>query len=218
MSRVRAQKGVFISLEGGEGAGKSTQAQVLAEWFRSRGRTVEVSREPGGTTLGLSIRKLLLENTKESVSSRAQLLLFAADRAQHVETKILPSLKRGEVFITDRFEDSSTVYQGLSQGLGQAPAQWINRFATAGLRPNLVVIIDVEPKLGLARANARRGAGGVDRMEAQSLAFHEKVRKGFLKLARTKAARYAVIDGSGTVEQIASAIQKAVVKKLKGLI
>jgi dTMP kinase len=181
--------GVFIAFEGGDGAGKSTQAGLLSAWLEELGHTVVVTREPGGTAFGRTVRELVLHG--DHVAPRAEALLFAADRAHHVQTLILPALGRGEVVITDRYMDSSIAYQGAGRDLGVGEVRQLNIWATGGLVPALTVLIDLPADVGRTRR------GGVhDRLESEPAAFHGAVRELFLTLAKADPHRYLVVDGA----------------------
>ncbi len=196
----------FIALEGGDGAGKSTQARLLAATYAARGRNVVSSRQPGGTELGARIRRLLLHG--DSMSARAEALLFAADKAQHVAEVVRPALARGDVVITDRYTDSSVAYQGAGRELGVEQVRDILMWAVDGLVPDLTVIVDVSPTEG------RRRRGSVhDRLESESDAFHDAVRRHFRMLAEGAPDRYLVVDG--TMEP--AAIHDVVVARLVGM-
>ena len=187
--------GLFIALEGGDGSGKSTQGRLLCAWLESLGHTVVVTREPGGTEFGRTVRELVLHG--DHVAPRAEALLFAADRAHHVETLILPALGRGEVVITDRYMDSSIAYQGAGRDLGVDEVRELNIWATGGLLPTLTVLVDLPPEVGRTRR------GGVhDRLESEADHFHGRVREHFLELAHADADRYLVVDGLLPAEQI----------------
>jgi dTMP kinase len=211
---MRAKKvtGVFFTFEGGEGSGKSTQAKRLQAWLEARGFSVVLTREPGGTPLGVRVRQLLLESS-EPLGDRAELLLYEADRAHHVESKVLPALKAGKIVLCDRYTDSSLVYQGMCRGLGVAQTRALNRFATGGIAPDLVFLLDIPAPLGLARVRARQQT--MDRMEREQLSFHKKVRSGFLKLARKAASRYVVLDARLEESELERHIQAYVSRKLK---
>jgi dTMP kinase len=202
--------GLFVVFEGGEGAGKSTQVAALAEALRQGDREVVVTREPGATDVGERIRGLVLGGATgpQGLSPRAEALLYAADRAQHVATVVRPALARGAVVISDRYVDSSLAYQGAGRTLPPDELSWLSSWATGGLKPDLVVLLDVDPVTGLARA-ASRGAG-TDRVEAESLDFHERVRYAFLDLAAADPKRYLVLDASRPPEEIATAVTERV--------
>lgn len=202
--------GTFVAFEGGEGVGKSTQIARAAAWLRARGHDVLETREPGGTALGQELRRLVLDPAGH-VTSRAEALIYAADRAQHVDTVIRPALAAGRVVLTDRYVDSTLAYQGAGRGLSVTEARVITDWATAGLLPDLTVVLDLDPRAGLARAGARSAP---DRLEAASAAFHETVRAGFLELARAAPQRYAVIDAGAAVDAVAAEVQTALARRL----
>lgn len=201
--------GLFVVFEGGEGAGKSTQLALLAERLRGQGREVVVTREPGATPIGERIRALLLDNSgAEAPSPRAEALLYAADRAHHVATVVRPALSRGAVVISDRYVDSSLAYQGAGRTLPVDEVSWLSSWATGGLKPDLVVLLDVDPRIGLSRVAAR--AGEADRLETESIAFHERVRYAFLDLAASDPKRYLVLDASRPVDELARLVARRV--------
>ncbi|WP_067969162.1 dTMP kinase [Nocardiopsis trehalosi] len=197
--------GTFIALEGGEGAGKSTQAGQLAVWLREEGFEVVTTREPGATKLGMRLRALLLDKENTGMSSRAETLLYAADRADHVGSVILPALRRGAIVVTDRYVDSTLAYQGAGRELPVAEIERVNAWATDGLTPDLTVLLDLPPEDGLARLG-----GGTDRIEAESVEFHGRVRKGFRELAERAPERYLVLDAREPQERILREIQRRV--------
>lgn len=197
----------FVVFEGGEGSGKSTQCGLLAEHLRSLGHEVVVTREPGGTPLGSRIRGLLLDPASAPLDARAEALLYAADRAQHVATLVRPALDRGAVVVSDRYVDSSLAYQGAGRSLSGSQVAVLSRWATGGLVPGLTVVLDVDPALGLARA---RGTGSPDRLESEPLDFHQRVRTGFLELAAAERHRYAIVDAAAARELVAAEIRAAV--------
>ncbi|WP_328478869.1 dTMP kinase [Actinoplanes sp. NBC_00393] len=200
-SFVRA--GIFVVFEGGEGAGKSTQVTRLAEALQATGRDVVVTREPGATPVGSRIRGLVLDKS-ESPSPRAEALLYAADRAHHVATVVRPALARGAVVISDRYVDSSLAYQGAGRTLPVQEISWLSAWATGGLKPDLVVLLDVDPGVGLTRVDSR--GVGADRLESESRTFHERVRYAFLDLAAADPKRYLVLDAARPVEEITEAV------------
>ncbi|SIN30625.1 thymidylate kinase [Micromonospora cremea] len=205
--------GLFVVFEGGEGAGKSTQLAALAERLRGQGRDVVVTREPGATTVGQRIRSLVLDTSgDEAPSPRAEALLYAADRAHHVAAVVRPALVRGGVVISDRYVDSSLAYQGAGRTLPVDEVSWLSSWATGGLKPDLVVLLDVEPQTGLSRVASR--SEGVDRLEAESIAFHERVRYAFLDLAAADPKRYLVLDGSRPAEEITRQVFRRVEEML----
>lgn len=198
--------GLFISFEGGEGAGKSTQIARVAAALRAAGRDVVVTLEPGGTELGQAVRRILLD-PQGHVTARAEVLLYAADRAHHVETVIEPALAAGKVVICDRYADSTFAYQGAGRALRLGLVRDIMTFAVAGRWPDLTLLLDVDPRVGLVRA--RRGGSG-DRIEAEGLQFHDAVRRGFLDLAAQEPGRFRVIDASGSPDDVARQVAAAV--------
>lgn len=189
-------KGVFIAFEGGEGTGKSTQSQLLEKWLIQEGETVVLTREPGGTTLGKDLRKILLGHETGAISPRAEALLYAADRAHHVYSIIRPALDRGDVVITDRYFDSSAAYQGAGRVLIPGEVARISRWATESLYPTLTILIDVPAEIGLGRLQS------LDRLEAEPKEFHERVRQEFLQIAMMDPERYFVVDGTQSVDAI----------------
>lgn len=204
---------MLIAFEGGEGAGKSSQITRLAENLRADGITVLTTHEPGATVVGRQIRRLLLE-TDEPIAPRSEALLFAADRAHHVATVIRPALGRGEVVITDRYVDSSLAYQGAGRTLAVQDVQGLSRWATEGLVPDLTVLLDVPAEIGLARAHGRAGDDGPDRLERETLAFHERVRQSFRQLAAAEPERYLVLDATRGVDDLAAVIRACVLRVL----
>ena len=196
--------GLFVVFEGGEGAGKSTQAARLATVLEAAGHEVVVTREPGGTEIGKRIRALLLDPAT-SLSARAEALLYAADRAQHVAMVVRPALQRGAVVISDRYVDSSLAYQGAGRALDTEEVAELSQWATEGLRPDLTVLLDIDPAVGLARAT-----GSPDRIEQESLTFHRAVRQGFLDLAAAEPGRYLVLGATQTADAIHAAVASRV--------
>jgi dTMP kinase len=206
--------GVFVVFEGGEGAGKSTQVTRLAEALRGTGREVVVTREPGATDVGARIRSLVLDKPSGggAPSPRAEALLYAADRAHHVATVVRPALARGAVVISDRYVDSSLAYQGAGRTLPVQEISWLSSWATGGLKPDLVVLLDVDPGVGLSRVDSR--GEGTDRLEDESRSFHERVRYAFLDLAAADPKRYLVLDAARPVEEITEVVRE----RLRGML
>ena len=196
--------GLFLALEGGDGAGKSTQAALLCRALEEGGRTVVRTREPGGTPIGETLRSLVLEHGHGDIDARTEALLFAASRAAHVHQVILPALRRGDVVVCDRYIDSSVAYQGAGRGLGAQAVLDVNLWATEGLRPDLTVLLDVDPAEGRSRRTA--GAATEDRLESEPDGFHAGIRAAFLDLARLAPERYLVLSASGTPEELHGAI------------
>lgn len=199
--------GFFITFEGGDGSGKSTQSRLLAEWLESEGRTVLTTREPGGTELGIELREIVLHRRGEIVP-RAEALIYAADRAHHVATKVRPAIARGEIVIQDRYLDSSVAYQGVGRGLGAEEVRTVSLWATEGLLPDLTILLDLDEALGRDRLTAARTK--YDRLEAEQHEFHARVRAAYLELAAAEPERFLVLDATGEVETIAAAIRDRV--------
>jgi dTMP kinase len=194
--------GVFIAFEGGEGSGKSTQTRILQAWLEEKGVPVLLTREPGGTELGWHLRKILLDLSSTEVALKTEALLFAADRAEHLARVIAPALSRGEVVISDRYVDSLIAYEIGGRQLQNEEVRRIATWATDGLLPDLTVLLDVSPSIGLSRR------GELDRMESQPLEFHERVRATYLGLAKADPDRYLVIDAEQNSEAISVTIQR----------
>ncbi len=206
--------GRFISFEGGEGCGKSTQIERLAARLEAEGYTVCRTREPGGTPLGEAVRDLLQHSpTGQGMCAESELLLFAASRAQLCRELILPALQRGEVVLCDRFLDSTTVYQGVARAIDPIEVAAINQLATGGLLPDLTLLLDLDPKIGLRRARDGREAP-LDRMEREALDFHQDVRRGYLELARIDPERFQVLDAKRTAAELEKQIWDSVGARL----
>ncbi|WP_062651389.1 dTMP kinase [Streptomyces maremycinicus] len=199
---VPAGTGFFIALEGGDGAGKSTQAEALAEWIRAKGHEVVLTREPGATPVGKRLRSILLDVSSAGLSHRAEALLYAADRAEHVDTVVRPALERGAVVITDRYIDSSVAYQGAGRDLSPTEIARISRWATNGLVPHLTVLLDVSPE-----AARERFTEAPDRLESEPAEFHARVRSGFLTLAAADPGRYLVVDAAQEPEAVTAGVR-----------
>ena len=198
---VYTETGLFVCFEGGDGAGKSTQSRALSDWLTGLGHEVVLTFEPGGTDVGQELRRIVLSPETGELSPRTEALLYAADKAEHVDTLIRPALERGAVVITDRYVDSSIAYQGAGRVLVQAEVTALQRWATADLRPHLTVVLDVEPDHGLGRFDER------DRIEAEGSDFHERARQSFLALAAESPDHYLVLDGRAPVDDIAAAVR-----------
>jgi len=193
-----------VCFEGGEGAGKSTQSALLREWLESEGYVVRPTFEPGDTPVGSTLRRIVLDPATGELSDRTETLLYAADKAEHVHSVVRPALDRGEVVVTDRYVDSTLAYQGAGRTLDLAEVEWVARWATEDLRPHLTVLLDLEPSQGFDRFAER------DRIEGESAAFHERVRDGFLALARADPDHYLVLDARLSPEAIATAVRERV--------
>ena len=206
--------GFFISFEGIEGCGKSTQVKLLAEALRAEGYEVVVTREPGGTSIGQALRRILLEPSAPPLAPGAEVLLMLADRAQHVQDVIAPGLRANKIVISDRFVDSTTAYQGYGRGIDLDLLARLNTFACGGYIPQLTLLLDVPVAEGLRRAQQRRGRTVADHFEAESVAFHERVRAGFLEVARAEPQRVCVIDTNRLVGVVQQEILAVVQKRL----
>ena len=199
-------KGYFISVEGGDGSGKSTQIRKIETYLQEKGLDYILTREPGGTPVAEKIRELILDPANQALTGRAEMLLYAASRAQHVEEKILPALAEGKVVLSDRFTDSSIAYQAYGRGLGNMVAE-VNRIATGGKEPDLTIFLNITPAAGMARKNNQDGHV-LDRLELEKAAFHETVYEGYLALARESGGRIADIDADRPAEEVFADIKK----------
>lgn len=199
--------GLFITLEGGDGSGKSTQMGALTEWLESRGHTVVQAREPGGTELGLELREIILHR-RGYIAPRSEALLYAADRAHNIATVVRPALERGDVVIQDRYLDSSVAYQGAGRVLDPTEVREVSLWATEGLLPHLTVLLDLDPAVGRERLDASRTR--YDRLEAEESAFHERVRAAYLALAAAEPARFLVLDATLPVDVLQASIRDRV--------
>lgn len=195
-----ADTGVFVCFEGGEGGGKSTQSRLLRERLEAAGYTVLLTFEPGDTPVGKEMRRIVLSPETGELAHKTEFLLYLADKAEHVETLVRPALERGTVVITDRYVDSTLAYQGAGRALDAAELEEVARWATGDLRPHLTVVLDLEPEAGLGRFEGR------DRIEGESLEFHQRVRASFLELAARDPEHYAVLDAREPIADIAAAI------------
>lgn len=204
--------GRFITLEGGEGAGKSTQVGRLAGWLMARGIAVETTREPGGVPGAEAIRDLIVKGSIERWDAMAEALLMTAARRMHVEQRIRPALEAGHWVICDRFSDSTMAYQGYAHGLGREPVEQLQQIAIGGMKPELTLILDLPVEDGLARAHAR-GEAGEDRFERMDMDFHRRLRDGFLDIARREPERCVVIDAAADIDTVAVAIRDAVASR-----
>ena len=199
--------GLFITLEGGDGSGKTTQSRLLTDWLEERGRTVLRTREPGGTDVGVEIREIVLHHRGE-IAPRAEALLYAADRAQHIATAVRPALARGEVVIQDRYLDSSVAYQGAGRVLDATEVRDLSLWAAEGLLPALTILLDLDESVARGRLDAENKR--FDRLEAEKNDFHRRVREAFLALADAEPQRFLVVDAALPVAEIAAVIRDRV--------
>ncbi len=199
--------GLFITLEGGDGSGKSTQMGALTEWLEERGHTVVQAREPGGTELGLELREIILHR-RGYIAPRSEALLYAADRAHNIATVVRPALERGDVVIQDRYLDSSVAYQGAGRVLDPTEVREVSLWATEGLLPHLTVLLDLDPAVGRERLDASRTR--YDRLEAEESEFHKRVRAAYLALAAAEPARFLVLDATSPVDVLQASIRDRV--------
>ena len=207
-------RGQFIAFEGGEGCGKSTQARLLTEWLKTRGIEVVLTREPGGTPRAEAIRSLLLAPPEGSWQPEAEALLFAAARSDHVAQMIRPALARGAWVVSDRFVDSSRAYQGFAGNLGDEAITRLHEFGSAGMLPDLTILLEVDAVSAASRADLRDG-GNPDAIGGRDDAYHAEVSAGFQEIAKREHERFALIDGSGTPEEVHARIVDAVKTRLQ---
>jgi dTMP kinase len=212
---VTEGRGYFVVFEGGEGAGKTTQIEAFVKWLEAQGRGVVATREPGGTEIGTRIRKLLLDPENRAMDERAEALLYAADRAQHVSEVIKPSLDEGKIVVSDRFIDSSLAYQGLARGLGLEEIYRLSEFATCGLLPDIVFYMRVDPEEGMRRVGASRDP---DRIEQEGDGFHERVGAAYLEIAERYPRRFIVLDASRAQSEVHADVIKAFEERTAGLL
>ena len=207
-------RGYFISIEGSDGSGKSTQLKRIVAYLEKQGFSVLVTREPGGTPVAEKIRELILDTDNKALTDKAEMLLYAASRAQHTAEKILPALEQGKIVISDRFADSSIAYQGYGRELGSMVAQ-VNAIATGGLSPDLTIFLDVPPKVGLFRKETET-SHTLDRLEMEKLEFHERVYEGYQALCKEYPKRIYAVDGTKEPEAVFMELQKALDGLLQG--
>lgn len=206
-------KGKFITLEGIEGSGKSTQIFLLANYLKSLGIRMVLTREPGGTLIGDQVRKILLDPANTALDPKAELLLYAASRAQHLKEVILPNLEDPGVVLCDRFADATLAYQGYGRKLDIDLIRMLDRIVCAGLRPDVTILLDIDAAAGVARARGRNNSRGLEteaRFENEAIAFHERVRQGYLALARQEPERIRIVEASRSMEDIQREIRKIV--------
>lgn len=208
-SGAYARTGVFVCFEGGDGSGKSTQSELLGGWLEGQGYAVLSTFEPGATEVGRKLRSIVLSPETGAIADRTEALLYAADKAEHVDHVVLPALERGEVVITDRYVDSMLAYQGAGRALDVDEVERVARWATGDLRPHLTVVLDLEPEHGLGRFEER------DRIEGESLEFHLRVRDGFLRMAAADPDHYVVLDARADREEIAAQVRDRVAPLLE---
>ncbi len=217
--KKKPREGIFITIEGPDGSGKDTQIDLLVTYLRSRGHSVLVTREPGGTPVGEQIREILLKPVKgHELADTTELFLFAAGRSQHVCEKIMPAISQGQIVIASRYIDASVAYQGYGRGLSLEMIDKVNELATGSLKPDLTIVLDIDSEEGLERAKSVKKetpAGEADRIEAAGIAFHNKVRHGYLEIAKKDADRCCVIDGSFPIVEVAVKIAECVEKKFE---
>ena len=204
-------RGVFITLEGGDGSGKTTQAELLREWLTGEGRTVVRTREPGGTEVGVEIREIVLHH-RGDIAPRAEALLYAADRAHHVATVVRPALERGDVVIQDRYIDSTVAYQGAGRVLEAEKVRGLSEWATDGLVPDLTILLDLDAAAARGRLDEARTR--FDRLEAEASEFHDRVRAAYLALAESEPDRFLVVDAARPVAEIAEVVRARVAQLL----
>jgi dTMP kinase len=207
------RSGLFITIEGGEGAGKTTLINALAHKAQALGHEVMITREPGGIPIAEAIRAIILQKENTAMDARTEALLYAAARRQHLAEKVMPALQKGSVVICDRFVDSSLAYQGHARGLGIEAVWDINRFATEGCMPDLTLYLDLDPEIGLRRIEMN-GEREVNRLDLESLAFHQKVREGYKQVETRFAERFVTIDALASPEQIVEEAWEHLVGKL----
>lgn len=206
------KKGIFISLEGIEGTGKSTQAKLLSKHLSKKGYKTALTQEPGGTLISSQIRKVLLSTKHHKMDYMTELLLYNAARIQHIKEKIVPALREGRVVITDRFSDSTVAYQGFGRGISLKLIDSLDRIATSGMRPDLTILLDLEVETGLMR---NKHINKIDRLELEDVEFHRKVRKGFLELAAMEPERIKIVKASKGLDEVHREIVKIVEKVLR---
>ncbi len=209
----------FITFEGGDGTGKTTQIKALESHLRGKGCSCVTTREPGGTSLGKLIRQVLLEVSKQPIASPTELFLYLADRAQHVQEVILPAIEGGKIVLCDRYTDSTLAYQGYGRGIDLGLLRQLNEFANRAVKPDLTLLLDCPVMMGLSRTAQRQSDAGSarsreDRFEREKVEFHEKVRAGFLAMARAEPQRFRIIDASRSVEQVSREIQNIIDREM----
>ncbi|MCD6330156.1 MAG: dTMP kinase [Candidatus Cloacimonetes bacterium] len=211
------KKGLFVTFEGIEGCGKSTQARLLAESLRNLGLSVLLTREPGGPRISEEIRTILLNKEFNEMNRLTEVFLYMASRAQHTLEWIIPAIEKGQIVICDRYYDSTYAYQGAAREIPEYEIETINTIATTGLKPDVTYIIDVPVEIGLERLHNGTKAEDIDRLESEDIDFHRRVRAGYLKLAKKEPDRVVVIDGTKNIEEIHKDIMKNIKQRYKDL-
>lgn len=208
----------FITFEGGDGSGKTTQLKALESYLTARGKSCLSTREPGGTSVGRLLRKVLLEVGKRRITSATELFLYLADRAQHIHEVIIPALEQGKIVLCDRHTDSTLAYQGYGRGIDLQLLRRLNDMASQGIKPDLTLLLDCPVEIGLSRTAQRRSqtAAGQseDRFEREKLDFHERIRAGFLELARAEPDRFRIINAAGSAQAVAEDIKNIIEREL----
>jgi dTMP kinase len=210
-------RGIFITLEGIDGCGKSTQREMLASILRQRGFDVVVTREPGGTDIGEGIRQLMVSDASVNIAPTTELLLYVAARAQHVAQLIKPSLEAGRIVVSDRYTDSTVAFQGYGRGLDLDIVEKLNRFATGGLTPDLTIVFDLDPETARGRSGSRPVGGLLGSFDEQNFEFHQRMRAGYLSMAKSDPSRIRVVDASGSAEDTHAQVISLVLEKLEEL-
>ena len=204
---------LFITLEGPEGSGKTSAIKIVKDRLESLGYQIEMTREPGGTSISEQIREVILDKRNTLMDPRTEALLYAASRRQHLVEKIWPSLKEGKIVFCDRYLDSSLAYQGYARGLGIDEILKVNDYATDGTFPDITLLFDIDPELGLERINKNKDRE-VNRLDVEKLSFHKKVREGYLLLSKKFPERYIIVDASKPLEEVANQVFEEIIKKL----
>jgi len=207
--------GLFITLEGIDGCGKSTQREMLAEQLKRRGFEIVVTREPGGSVIGEGIRQLLVSDASVHIASTTELLLYVAARAQHVAELIRPSVDAGRIVISDRYTDSTVAFQGYGRGLDLDVIERLNRFATGGLKPDLTIVFDLDPNTARSRSGSRPVGGLLGAFDEQHADFHARMRAGYLRMAQNEPSRIRVVDASGSADETHAQVMSVVLKKIE---
>jgi len=208
-------RGLFITLEGIDGCGKSTQGEMLAGKLKQRGFEIVVTREPGGTVIGEGVRKLLVSDASVHIAPTTELLLYVAARAQHVAELIRPAVKAGRMVISDRYTDSTVAFQGYGRGLDLEVIEWLNRFATGGLKPDLTIVFDLDPETARGRLGSRPVGGLLGAFDEQHADFHKRMRAGYLNMAESEPSRIRVVDASGSVDETHAQVMSLVLEKIE---